>query len=176
MKKLDEVVSSVVKDLVQSNELFTALDVSNKVKVTLPFARHREVRDLVRSLFSTEIETAGWSRTPISVKLVDGSVAEALLYHPIADAWDLDVKYDVQKREQSTAKVVNQPLPASVASDGTVTVTPSVVPVVSSPSVTQTVAPVSSSPVVSQTLAQMQAKDLWAQMFQSQPSLFPRKP
>ena len=160
MQTLDDVVRSVIQDKMNASELFTALDVSNKVKETMPSARHREVRDLVRGMFTTDMSTAGWARTPITVTLADGSTTEALLYHPLADSWDLDAKYDDQKRVQSASKSSSSVVPATVAANGTVTVTPSVAPVA-----------VSVAPAV----AQAQAKDLWAQMFNSQPSLFPRK-
>lgn len=98
MSQLNDTVLLVVKTFIKNGDLFTALDVSGAVKYILPFARHREVRNLIRSLFTSEIETAGYARTPISVTLVDGTITEALLYHPLADSWDLDSKYDAQKR------------------------------------------------------------------------------
>ena len=98
MTQLKDLVLSTVQDFVNNNVLFTALDVSNVVKNTLPLARHREIRDLVRQFYTPEMETEGYIRTPIAVTLFDGSVVNALLYHPIADSWDLDSKYDAQKR------------------------------------------------------------------------------
>lgn len=121
MATLENEVRSVVESFLKSGELFTALDVSNKVKMALPFARHREVRGVVRGLFTTDIEPAGWARTPINVTLPDGSTAEALLYHPLSDSWDLDSKYDAQKRQQASVH----------SGSGNV---PTVVPVVASPS------------------------------------------
>jgi hypothetical protein len=166
MTTLNDEVRSVVESFLKSGELFTALDVSNKVKMALPFARHREVRDVVRAMYTTDIEVAGWARTPINVTLADGSMAEALLYHPLSDAWDLDNKYDLQRRaggavKTSPAPVVAAPVavPATV-SKGVVTVTPAA----SIPT---------PAPVV--TPAAISAKDQWAQLFNSQPSLFPRK-
>lgn len=161
MKTLDEVVRETVEDFVQNSMLFTALDVSNKVKSVLPLARHREVRDLVRSVFSTHIEPAGWAHTPIQVTLADGSIAEAMLYHPLSASWDLDAEYDAQRRNQvSTRPSVAS---ATVSANGTVTVS------------TPTQAPVAvTTPAV--TTAQVAARDAWNQMFQNKPSLFPRKP
>lgn len=153
MANLQDEVRSVVQAFVQSGELFTALDVSNKVKMTLPFARHREVRDIVRGLFTTDLEPQSWARTPIQVTLPDGTVVDALLYHPLTDSWDLDNKYDAQKRTQAAVRAGTTP----------VTVTP-----VSTP------APVA-TPAPQPTVAQLAAKDRWAQLFTSQPSLFPRK-
>jgi len=161
MTTLDDTVRSVIQDLMASGELFTALDVSNKVKMTLPFARHREVRDLVRGMFTTDMEVNGWARTPITVTLSDSTTAEALLYHPLSDSWDLDNKYDAQRRAQGAVKAAV--VPATVSSTGVCTAkTP--LPVV-----------VAATVVAAPTVAQLQAKDRWAQLFDSQPSLFPLK-
>lgn len=154
MVNLNDEVRSVVQGFMQSNELFTALDVSNKVKMVLPFARHREVRDLVRGMFTTDMEPASWARTPVSVTLADGTTAEAMLYHPLSDSWDLDNKYDMQKRSQAPVK------------HATPTVTSVVAPVVIAPVV---------NPISVPVLAPLSHKDQWAQMFSSQPSLFPSK-
>jgi len=162
MKQLEDIVLEQVQDFVRNQVLFTALDVSNVIKITAPFARHRAVRDIVRSLFINEIETGGYARTPITVTLADGTKTDALLYHPLADSWDLDAKYDAQKRAQSSAMpssampplVINLPAPAP---QPVVVVTP-VVPT----------APLAPAPPVS-------TRDVWNSLFQSQPSLFPNK-
>jgi hypothetical protein len=99
MLSVEDRVGEVVVSFMANKQLFTALDVSNEVKVTHPLARHREVRDIVRGLFS-QMETNGYARTPINVQLADHSTREALLYHDLLDSWDLDVKYDAQKRAQ----------------------------------------------------------------------------
>lgn len=167
MTTLNDEVRSVVKSFIQSGELFTALDVSNKVKLALPLARHREVRDEVRGMFTTEIEQAGWARTPITVTLTDGTSAEALLYHPLTDSWDLDNKYDAQKRAQAALSPASKaaqalgivptvPLPAGLP----VPVTPNPMPKV--------VAATASAPALN-------TKDAWMQLFNTTPSLFPRK-
>ena len=148
MSSLNDVVLSVVSEFVKNGEMFTALDVSNKVKETEPQARHRDVRDVVRSVFTSDIEPNGYARTPITVTLADGSTAEALLYHSLADSWDLDAKYDQQKR-------------ASVSSR------PNTQPVAPAPVVAQAVAP---APVVPAT-----PHDLWSSLFKSQTSLFPSR-
>src|SRR5271170_4917439 len=106
MVSLEDTVRAVLQDFIGREVLFTALDVSNVVKQQLPHARHREVRDVVRGLFTSEIETQGWARTPITVTLGDGTSAEALLYHPLTDSWDLDNKYDVQQRAQTAFRPV----------------------------------------------------------------------
>lgn len=156
MSNLNDLVSSVVNEFMKNGELFTALDVSNKVKETMPFARHREVRDVVRDLFSTDMVGAGYTRSPIQVTLNDGSKVDALLYHSFSDSWDLDAKYDLQKRQQSSSvvKATTVPVPATVSANGTVSVNPVVTPL---PPVTT------------------DARTLWQQLFDSQPSLFPRK-
>src|SRR5271169_3274848 len=104
--QLEDKIKEVVQDFIDSNVLFTALDVSNAVKQVMPNTRHREVRDVVRSIFASNIETQNWARTPIIVNLEDGTTANALLYHPLSDSWDLDNKYDVQKRAQTSFRPV----------------------------------------------------------------------
>lgn len=162
MQTLDNLVLETIEDFMKDNTLFTALDVSNKVKMTMPTVRHREVRDLVRSMFVQYIEPAGWAKTPIQVQLADGSSAEAMLYHPLSDAWDLDNRYDVQMRSQ-TAVHTSPTIPAP-ATTTTISMPPVMKPT-PMPKVVSTPAPAPS----------MQARDLWDQMFQSKPSLFPRK-
>lgn len=153
MSSLEDTVRLVVQDFVSNEVLFTALDVSNAVKKIVPQARHREVRDVVRSIFPTEIETQGWARTPITVNLDDGSTAEALLYHPLTDSWSLDSKYGAQQRASTAAR------PAQPT-----------VPVVQAAPVTTTAPQAVAAPVALPT-----ARTLWDQLFQTQPSLFPRK-
>lgn len=163
MSNLEDTVRSVVQDFISRDVLFTALDVSNSVKQSLPHARHREVRDVVRSMFSTDIESQGWARTPITVTLGDGTTAEALLYHPLTDSWDLDNKYSAQQRTATSTHVsvpqqaAGVTLPASLP-----------VPVTPAPMPTVAPAPAPTAPLPT-------ARSLWDQMFQVQPSLFPRK-
>jgi hypothetical protein len=152
---LDALVSEVILEFIKGDALFTALDVSNKVKETSPFVRHREVRELVRAAFAAEIEPSGYARTPIAVTLSDGSTTEALLYHPLADSWDLDSKYDAQKRGQAASTPIAAP--------------PAVANPVVNVTVPATVTPAPSTPVPPP------ARVLWAQLFNSHPSLFPRK-
>lgn len=171
MTTLDSEVRSVVLGFMQSGELFTALDVSNKVKMSFPFARHREVRDLVRGLFTTDIEPASWARTPINVTLADGSQAEALLYHPLSDSWDLDNKYDAQKRAQAAVDTskASTSLAAKAAAVAVTTIPGLPVPMTAHPmpKIVPAAATIPAPP--------LPAKDQWAQLFNSKPSLFPLK-
>lgn len=171
MSNLEDTVRSVVQDFISRDVLFTALDVSNSVKSALPNTRHREVRDVVRTMFSSDIESQGWARTPITVTLGDGTTAEALLYHPLTDSWDLDNKYSNQQRAATSVRLHQSPqmaavgvapiaVPASLPVPVTATPMPKIVP--------STPAPVPSAPLPT-------ARSLWDQMFQVQPSLFPRK-
>lgn len=87
------ITKEIVAKLIQNEELFTALDVSNKVKEKIPFAQHRFVRDEIKELWRSDIEPASYGRTTIEVTLQDGSKTEAFLYHPLSDTWDLESKY-----------------------------------------------------------------------------------
>lgn len=173
MSNLEDTVRSIVEDFISREVLFTALDVSNAVKQSQPHVKHREVRDVVRSLFSTDIETQGWAKTPIAVTLNDGTKAEALLYHPLADSWDLDNKYTAQQR-QATATRPSQSLPAAAL--GVTVQVPVTLPVPVTAHPMPKVVP--ATPVVAPTPTPVPlptARTLWDQMFQTQPSLFPRK-
>lgn len=174
MTTLNDEVRSVVESFMKSGELFTALDVSNKVKLALPFARHSEVRDVVRSMFTTDLEPNGWARSPINVTLPNGRTETALLYHLLTDSWDLDNKYDAQKRAQAALRPgVNHsnvtPGP-SVAAQAAGVATPSI------PGLPTPVRPTPMPKVVPATPAPAQpTRSLWQQLFSSAPSLFPRK-
>lgn len=158
MLSLEQVVETEIRDLIADNKLFTALDVSNSVKQSMPNVRHRMVRDVVRGLWCSLIETSGYGRTPISVTLPDGSCADAMLYHPLSDSWDLDAKYDAQQRSQHAVA------PQQVV----VNVQPVAVPI---PVPQVVVAP---TPQPAPVVAPMTTKDLWDNLFASQPSLFSR--
>lgn len=153
MSNLENLVKSTVLDFVATSTLFTALDVSNKVKEHISYARHREVRDLVRSLFASHLEPAGYTKTPISVTLKDGSIVDAILYHHLDDSWDLDSKYDFQKRSQVSSKLNNEPA------------LPSNTPPPTDPN----------SELVEDLPLKNTPFQLWESLFKSRPSLFPRK-
>jgi hypothetical protein len=157
-----DTVEQVIKSFIDSETLFTALDISNKVKETLPYVRHKEVRAIVRAAFTTQIEPAGWSQTNIQVTLVDGSRQTARLYHPISSSWDLDTLYDDQKRSQTSVKAPYSRLSSFVSS----------VQAVSPPSNIQVSMVPTNVPATPQAVAHT---DLWRSKFQSQPSLFPRR-
>lgn len=163
MTTLEDTVHSVVQGFINNATLFTALDVSNAVKQALPNARHREVRDVVRNMFCSDIESQGWARKAITVNLEDGQQAEALLYHPASDAWDLDTKYDDQKRAQTSlrpvvaAQAVLAQAVASIPVGSTIGTAPTPAP-----------APVAPTPMPN-------ARTQWDDMFKTQPSLFPVK-
>lgn len=158
MSTMEDTVRSVVADFVSRGVLFTALDVSNAVKTSHLHAKHRDVREVVRGMFSTDIETQGWARTPITVTLKDGSTAEALLYHPLTDSWDLDNKYSQQQRTATSFRpIVNVSATAVAAGIAALTT-----PVAATPAPAP--APAPAPP----------ARTLWDQMFQSAPSLFPK--
>lgn len=114
MSTLEDAVRAVVETMVNAGELFTALDVSNEVKASWPLARHGEVRDMVRAQYS-EMQKSGYGRTPINVTIGDGSVREALLYHHLSDSWDLNAKYDAQKRAQTAVNTRRNAVVAPVA-------------------------------------------------------------
>lgn len=171
MSSLEDTVKLVVQDFMGRNVLFTALDVSNAVKQQMPHARHREVRDVVRGLFTTDIEPQSWARTPITVNLEDGTTAEALLYHPLTSSWDLDKEYSAQQRSATSFR----PVAAAQATVAQAQVVP--VPVAQTAAALGLPVPTTAHPmpkIVPATPAPAPARALWDQMFQSAPSLFPK--
>lgn len=163
--KLEDLVEDIVAEFIHDNKLFTALDVSNKVKETMPMVRHRDTRDVVRNSWFTLIEPFGYGKTPISVTLTDGSVTQAILYHPdiYLDPSDLDADYDAQKRAQMPVRpTTNVVVPQPVA-------TPTTATVINDPVAT----PVVMAAVVSQ--PKLSPRDMWTKLFSSAPSLFPKR-
>jgi hypothetical protein len=171
---LQDTVLAVVEDFINREVLFTALDVSNEVKTVMPHARHREVRDVVRSIFTTNIENQGWARTPITVTLGDGTTAEALLYHPLTASWDLDNKYTAQQRAQNSLRPMATAQTVVVAAQAARASAP--VPPIVNVSATALAAAINTSMSAPAPVTPLPtARTLWDDLFQKQPSLFPTK-
>ncbi len=86
----------VVDNFTAQGAIFTALDVSNAVKTTLPDVRHREVSPLVRELF--ERHAMGDYQHSLIDVLADGKTpTQAYLYHLPEHSPDL---YDDSMRNQ----------------------------------------------------------------------------
>ncbi|MDP3155547.1 MAG: hypothetical protein Q8N23_22940 [Archangium sp.] len=89
------VTARVLDRFTASAMLFTALDVSNAVKETLPDVRHRDVSPLVREIFDGE-GLGSYQQTQIDV-VAAGKTVQALLYHlPTHDP----ARYDDSMRSQ----------------------------------------------------------------------------
>lgn len=99
-KELDKITRNTIIDFASKSESFTALDVTNKVKETLPNVRHRDVRKIVKNMFDELRDEFEYECTQINVTLADGQITIANLYHPVEDANDLDHCYDISKRSQ----------------------------------------------------------------------------
>jgi len=155
MDTLENEVLNTVQNFIGNNTSFTALDVSNEVKKVHPQARHIEIRNIVRSYFRSDIEPLGWARTPITVTLVDGSTTDALLYHPLSDSWDLDIKYDSQKRSQVACNL--NPSPGTVSNN------------------TGQQTTITSDPVTQPTSSVSDNKNIWQRLFNKVAPLFPTK-
>lgn len=92
---LAAVTARVLDRFTASAMLFTALDVSNAVKETLPDVRHRDVSPLVREIFDGD-GMGPYQQTQIDV-MAGGKKVQALLYHlPSHDP----AKYDDSMRSQ----------------------------------------------------------------------------
>ena len=78
--ELYAVTARVVDEFTSAAMLFTALDVSNAVKQTLPDARHREISPIVRDIFERR-GMGAYQQTSIDVMAQGNKPARALLYH-----------------------------------------------------------------------------------------------
>jgi hypothetical protein len=86
----------VVDELTGAAMLFTALDVSNAVKRSLPGVRHREVSPIVRDLFNRKA-MGSYQTTEIDVLAGGTKPVKALLYHLPEHSSD---RYDDSMRNQ----------------------------------------------------------------------------
>ncbi len=93
---LRAVTQRVVDSFTAQGALFTALDVSNAVKTTLPDVRHREVSPLVRELFERHA-MGDYQRSLIDVLAEGKTPTQAYLYHLPEHSPDL---YDDSMRNQ----------------------------------------------------------------------------
>jgi hypothetical protein len=150
---LEQLVLDVIEEFVNESKLFTALDVSNKLKETQSFIKHRDVREIVRRAWSDAVVFPNYNRTNITVTLQDGTTTEAALYHHISDTWDLDSKYSDQMRKSKSLHAAANPVVTNPMSADPFNTVPSPAPVTTP----------------------LSARDLWAQLFLTQPSLFPTK-
>ncbi len=78
--ELYAVTARVVDEFTSAAMLFTALDISNSVKKTLPDARHREISPIVRDLFDRR-GMGAYTQTLIDVVASGHKPAKAYLYH-----------------------------------------------------------------------------------------------
>jgi hypothetical protein len=74
------VTARVVDELTSRGLMFTALDVSNAVKQTVPEARHREISPIVRDIFERR-GMGAYTQTSIDVMAQGQKPTRALLYH-----------------------------------------------------------------------------------------------
>jgi hypothetical protein len=74
------VTARVVDEFTSAALLFTALDISNAVKQTLPEARHRDISPIVRDIFERR-GMGAYQQTQIDVMAQGQKPAKALLYH-----------------------------------------------------------------------------------------------
>lgn len=86
---LEAVTQRVVDSFTEMGVLFTALDVSNAVKRTLPGVRHREIAPVVRDLYGRGAFGDGYTQTLIQVMANGTKPTEAFLYHLDEDGPDL---------------------------------------------------------------------------------------
>ena len=88
--------------------LFTALDVSNQVKQSLPGVRHREIAPIVRDLFDDGVMGQSYVQTLIDVQIPGGQSTQAFLYHLEDD--DPDDYAGTQRQQRAIPPVPVQQL------------------------------------------------------------------
>lgn len=104
---IESVTRRVVDRFTREGFLFTALDISNAVKGSLPGVRHREVAPIVRDLFQDGAFGDDYTRTLIDVTADNGNRVSAYLYHLDEDDPD---DYAGSQRQQRAIP----PVPVSV--------------------------------------------------------------
>jgi hypothetical protein len=85
VSELIERVMEAFVDSIQSDEPFTILDISEKVKNDGgPFVRHRDVHEVAKPIFNASVNNllGDWTHTDIEV-VTNSGPAHARLYHPI---------------------------------------------------------------------------------------------
>lgn len=142
-------VLNLIYEFVNDKKAFTALDVSNKIKQTYPYLRHKEVRDVVINEFASNPNFADdYMRTPIDVFLADGSTVTAILYHHFDDKDNLDTVYPETQRTQKSnyATQTMAPAASNTANINTNTAT-------------------NTTPLPSQAQPILSPKDVWTKLF-----------
>lgn len=105
---IENVTRRVMDRFAYEGFLFTALDVSNQVKQSLPGVRHREVAPIVRDLFEDGVMGESYLQTLINVQLPNGQSTEAFLYHLEGD--DPDDYAGTQRQQRAIPPVPVQQL------------------------------------------------------------------
>ena len=103
--EVESTTRDVIAEFCRYGQLFTALDVSNEVKVRITGVRHREVSPVVRSIYEAGDMDSDYTRTTIDVDIGGGRKAQAFLYHEQhRDPGD----YGQHERAQRAAPVTGQ--------------------------------------------------------------------
>ena len=105
---VENVTRRVMDRFAYEGFLFTALDVSNQVKQSLPGVRHREVAPIVRDLFEDGVMGESYVQTLIDVRLPDGQMTQAFLYHLEGD--DPDDYAGTQRQQRAIPPIPVQQL------------------------------------------------------------------
>lgn len=108
------VTRSVMENLVDQGFMFTALDVSNEVKLQLD-VRHREISPLVRELFDDGVLGDEYTRTLIDVLAGGKTVQAYLYYHEDDDPEDYDGSLREQKARPPGQRAGRAPAKAPAA-------------------------------------------------------------
>ncbi len=107
------VTRSVLLHLVDQGFMFTALDVSNEVKLRMDGVRHRDISPLVRELYDDGVLGDNYTRTLIDVQAGSKTVQAFLYYDEDDDPEDYDGSLREQKARPPTGRTASAPRPAA---------------------------------------------------------------
>lgn len=109
------VTRDVLEHLVDQGFMFTALDVSNEVKLRLDGVRHREISPIVRELYDDGALGESYTRTLIDVQAGSKTVQAFLYYDEDDDPEDYDCSLREQKARPPTGRRGSAPKAASAS-------------------------------------------------------------
>ena len=77
----EDIVAEVVKEFVESDELFTAYDITKTARQRGAIGKHNDLKKLVHDIYLDD-EMPSYSREVVEIPLNDGSTVRPFLYLP----------------------------------------------------------------------------------------------
>lgn len=109
----ERIIKMTVEEMLQQGQMFTSVDVGNKIKLSGTWISNHEVATYLRDnvLWISQNLMILYKQTPIPVTIEDGSTRQASLYHPVGSNPD-----DYRERSQKALNPIeaNHPKAASL--------------------------------------------------------------